>query len=67
MIQVERSMKWKSGKEFLVVLFKIVFGIVDVVTDFINGISYFTGDFALGLYFASQTRELYEEFKVGFF
>ena len=48
-----------------VLLLKIVLGIFDVVSDFINGINFFTGDFALGLYFASQTRESYEEFKVG--
>ena len=53
-------------KEFLgVLLLKIALGIFDVVSDFINGINFFTGDFALGLYYASQTREFYEEFKVG--
>ena len=64
----EWKRKRQEWKEFLsVLLLKIVLGTFDVVSDFINGINFFTGDFALGLYFASQTRELYEEFKVGCF
>ena len=42
-------------------LVKICLGIFDIATDFVTGYNSLSGEFSLGLYFASKTREFYEE------
>ena len=44
-----------------ILVLKICLGSFDVVSDIIKGFNYITGEFALGLYFASKTRAEYEE------
>ena len=46
---------------FNILVLKICLGSFDVVSDIIKGFNYITGEFALGLYFASKTRAEYEE------
>ena len=38
-------------------IFKFVLGFVDVTTDLVSGHNFISGQFLLGLYFASKTRE----------
>ena len=42
------------------VLFKFILGIIDVTTDIVSGHNLISGQFLLGLYFASKTREDYK-------
>ena len=44
-----------------VFIFKIVLGSFDVGTDVASGYNLLSGQFALGLYFSSKTRELYNQ------
>ena len=44
-----------------VFIFKIVLGSFDVGTDVASGYNILSGQFALGLYFSSKTRELYNQ------
>ena len=43
----------------LIFVFKFVFGIADVSTDLVNGHNFLSGQYHLGLYFSSKTREDY--------
>ena len=43
-----------------VLILKVVLGVLDVGSDVINGFNFLSGQFLLGLYFASQTREEYD-------
>ena len=43
-----------------IVIIKIGLGVLDVASDVTSAFNLLSGEFALGLYFASQTRELYE-------
>ena len=43
----------------LIFVLKFIFGIVDVSTDLVNGDNFLTGEFLLGVYFSSKTREDY--------
>ena len=42
-------------------LLKIVLGLLDIVTDFLFSFTLLSGEFKLALYFASDTREEYDE------
>ena len=41
-------------------LLKIILGVVDVATDFISAFNLLSGQFKLGLYLASRTKEEYD-------
>ena len=43
-----------------ILIFKVVLGVFDVGSDIINGYNFLSGQFLLGLYFASQRREEYD-------
>ena len=43
-----------------IVIIKIGLGVLDVASDVTSAFNLLSGEFALGLYFASQTRELYD-------
>ena len=43
-----------------IILIKIGLGVIDVASDVASAFNLLSGEFALGLYFASQTRELYD-------
>ena len=43
----------------MVLILKVMLGIFDVSSDIINGIIMISGEYKLGLYFASTTREEY--------
>ena len=43
-----------------ILILKVVLGVFDVGSDVINGYNFLSGQFLLGLYFASQTREEYD-------
>ena len=43
-----------------IIVFKVVLGIFDVGSDIVNGYNFLSGQFMLGLYSASQTREEYD-------
>ena len=45
---------------FKVFVLKVSLGIFDVVSDIVNGYNFLSGQFLLGLYFASQRREEYD-------
>ena len=43
-----------------ILILKVVLGVFDVGSDVFNGYNFLSGQFLLGLYFASQTREEYD-------
>ena len=46
--------------KILMLLQKIFFGVLDVFLDFVTSINLISGQFRLGAYFASKTREEYD-------
>ena len=44
----------------MVLFFKVILGFFDVISDGINGTIMVSGEYKLGLYFASETREEYD-------
>ena len=43
-----------------ILIFKVALGVFDVGSDIVNGYNFISGQFLLGLYFASLTREDYD-------
>ena len=43
-----------------IIIFKVALGVFDVGSDIVNGYNFISGQFLLGLYFASLTREDYD-------
>jgi len=48
-----------------VFILKIALGFLDVSTDLINGFNFWNGEFAMGVYFASDTRVLFDKISDG--
>ena len=48
-----------------VFILKIALGFLDVSTDLINGFNFLNGEFAMGVYFASDTRVLFDKISDG--
>ena len=46
--------------KILMILQKVIFGIVDVILDFITAFNLISGQFRLSVYFASKTKEEYK-------
>ena len=44
-----------------VLIIKVCLGVFDVGSDFINGYNFISGMFKLGLYFASSTRDAFDQ------
>ena len=54
-------MNFKKLKDFIkIFVFKFLLGLVDVVTDCISGHNFLTRHFLIGLYFASKTRDHFQ-------
>ena len=53
---------WAWLKNFVAVfVFKFCLSIFDVASDLLNGISFITGSFGLGMYYLSEVRQDYDE------
>ena len=48
-----------------VFILKITLGFLDVSTDVINGFNFWNGEFPMGVYFASDTRVLFDKISDG--
>ena len=48
-----------------VFILKIALGSLDVSTDLINGFNFWNGEFAIGVYFVSDTRVLFDKISDG--
>ena len=46
--------------KIIMILVKITLGLVDATTDYLSGLNLLSGQFSLGLYFASRTKEEYD-------
>ena len=65
MCSIGRSGLWQTIANILkaiatVLILKVILGFIDVSSDVINGTIMVSGEYKLGLYFASSTREDYD-------
>ena len=63
-INTEKMCISKCGKilnsTIKILIFKVALGVFDVGSDIVNGYNFLSGQFLLGLYYASLTREDYD-------